>query len=109
MMEESGIETTPPSTPPPSTAGTSHTAATAIATSVPPGPVLDIPEMSRNACPVDQWRHLSPASANEWLYNISGHFLYVKNGTWKYRLAGSHFIESTGYSDDPICTVFFTP
>ncbi|XP_073413455.1 protein PRRC1 isoform X1 [Dendrobates tinctorius] len=36
MMEESGIETTPPSTPPPSTAGTSHTAATAIATPVPP-------------------------------------------------------------------------
>ncbi|XP_040271913.1 protein PRRC1 [Bufo bufo] len=36
MMEESGIETTPPGTPPPSTLGTSNAAATAIATPVPP-------------------------------------------------------------------------
>ncbi|OCT98496.1 hypothetical protein XELAEV_18010730mg [Xenopus laevis] len=37
MMEESGIETTPPSTPPPSTIGTSVPAATtAISTPVPP-------------------------------------------------------------------------
>ncbi|KAM8961153.1 protein PRRC1 isoform 2-T2 [Pelodytes ibericus] len=37
MMEESGIETTPPGTPPPSTLGISSTvAATAIATTIPP-------------------------------------------------------------------------
>ncbi|XP_075692001.1 protein PRRC1 isoform X2 [Rhinoderma darwinii] len=37
MMEESGIETTPPGTPPPpSTLGTSNAAATAITTPVPP-------------------------------------------------------------------------
>ncbi|XP_075034983.1 protein PRRC1 [Mixophyes fleayi] len=36
MMEESGIETTPPSTPPPSTLGTSNAAATAITTPIPP-------------------------------------------------------------------------
>ncbi|XP_063820317.1 protein PRRC1 isoform X2 [Pseudophryne corroboree] len=36
MMEESGIETTPPGTPPPSTLGTSSAAAPVIATPIPP-------------------------------------------------------------------------
>ncbi|XP_071997768.1 protein PRRC1 isoform X1 [Engystomops pustulosus] len=36
MMEESGIETTPPGTPPPSTLGMSHPATTAITTPIPP-------------------------------------------------------------------------
>ncbi|KAM9330924.1 protein PRRC1 [Gastrophryne carolinensis] len=36
MMEESGIETTPPGTPPPSTLATPNAAATTIATPIPP-------------------------------------------------------------------------
>ncbi|CAH2296050.1 PRRC1 [Pelobates cultripes] len=48
MMEESGIETTPPGTPPPSTLGTSGAAAaTAIATPIPP--VLSTPLAATSA------------------------------------------------------------
>ncbi|KAM4808219.1 LOW QUALITY PROTEIN: protein PRRC1 [Rhinophrynus dorsalis] len=51
MMEESGIETTPPSTPPPSTAGASTpAAAVAIATPIPP--VLSSPLTASAFSPV---------------------------------------------------------